>query len=449
MLIHNAHLVTWEDENRILDNHAVRIEGNRIAELGPSKVLLEKYPQEEKLDAGGQYLMPGNICGHTHFYGAFARGMAIPGDAPKDFPEILEKLWWGLDKALTEEDVRYSALVCLVDAIKHGTTTLLDHHASPNAIDGSLDAVADAVDESGLRAVLCYEVTDRDGVERADAGIQENIRFINRTRNEQVADGRVRATFGLHAAMTVSDETLRKCRAAAPDDIGFHVHVAEHEVDEYHSMNTYGMRVVDRLQQQGVLGVHSIVAHGVHVDAREMQILAETGTWVTHQPRSNMNNAVGVAETEAMLRMGIPVALGNDGFSNSMWEEWKVAYLVHKAWRRDPRRMGGYTVVDLAVYNNRKLVRAFFPEAAVGIIEAGAFADLILVDYHPTTPLSAGNLPWHMLFGFHESMITTTIASGVVLMKDRKILVLDEEAITARSRELAAKAWERYQQQVS
>ncbi|HMX27103.1 MAG TPA: amidohydrolase family protein, partial [Blastocatellia bacterium] len=141
MLITNATLVTWATPNQILEKHALYLAGDRIVELGPSAELEAKHPQAEKFDARGQLVMPGNICAHTHFYGAFARGMAIPGAAPKDFPEILDRLWWRLDKALTLEDVRYSALVCLIDAIKHGTTTLIDHHASPNAIDGSLDVV--------------------------------------------------------------------------------------------------------------------------------------------------------------------------------------------------------------------------------------------------------------------------------------------------------------------
>jgi cytosine/adenosine deaminase-related metal-dependent hydrolase len=198
MLIHNASVITWGEAAQILEDYAVRIEDGQIRELGPTADLQKKYQGDEKLDAGGKYLMPGNICAHTHFYGAFARGMAIPGKAPRDFPEILRKLWWPLDKALTEDDVRYSALVCLVDAIKHGTTTLVDHHASPNAIAGSLDAIANAVEQAGLRAVLCYEVTDRDGQEKAQAGIEENLRFLERTRDGHVAGGLIQGTFGLH-----------------------------------------------------------------------------------------------------------------------------------------------------------------------------------------------------------------------------------------------------------
>src|SRR5512137_1501298 len=178
MLITNATLVTWNPAgNEIWENHALYLEGDRIKALGPSAGLERRYPGAERLDARGQLVMPGNICAHTHFYGAFSRGMGIPGAPLKDFPDILERLWWKLDKALTLEDVRFSALVCLADAVKHGTTTLFDHHASPNAIDGSLDVLAEAVGQAGVRACLCYEVTDRDGEERAKAGIVENVRF--------------------------------------------------------------------------------------------------------------------------------------------------------------------------------------------------------------------------------------------------------------------------------
>jgi putative selenium metabolism protein SsnA len=388
--------------------------------------------------------MPGNICAHTHFYGAFARGLAIPGSAPKDFPDILEKLWWPLDKSLTEEDVRASALVMLVDAIKNGTTTLIDHHASPNALAGSLDVIAEAVDQSGVRAVLCYEVTDRDGEDKAKAGIEENVRFIERTRRENVAEGRVAATFGLHASLTLSDRTLDACRETAPEGVGFHIHVAEHEVDEYDSLGKSGLRVVDRLERHGILGPNTIVAHAIHVDAREVGLLAETGTWVTHQPRSNMNNGVGVAEVESMLRAGVNVCLGTDGFPHTMWEEWKTAYLLHKVWHRDPRRMSALDVVQMAVYNNARLAGLFFGGAPLGVIVPGAHADLIFVDYHPHTPLTVDNLPWQIVFGFQERMVTTTIAAGKVLMHDRELLTLDEDTITSEARRQAPSVWERY-----
>ncbi len=441
MLITNATLITWENPNRVIENGAVLIEGDVIRDVGASSDLEARYPDAERLDAGGQLAMPGGICAHTHFYGAYARGMAIPGPAPKNFPEILQRLWWPLDKALDEESVRFSALVCLVDAIKHGTTTLIDHHASPNFIDGSLDVIADAVDEAGLRAVLCYEVTDRDGPAKAQAGIAENVRFLRAAADRPL----VGATFGLHASMTLSDETLEACAAAAVGlDTGFHIHVAEHEADEEDSLSKYGERIAHRLARLGILGPKTIVAHGVHVDAAERAVLKESGTWVSHQPRSNMNNAVGAAAIDTMLAEGIPLALGNDGFTNNMWAEWKAAYLLHKVANRDPRMAQGDAIARMATDHNARLAEVFFPGQTIGQLAPGAVADVILVDYRPFTPLTAGNAPWHILFGFESSMVTTTIVAGRVLMRDRRLLTLDEVAIAGAAQAYAPKVWERY-----
>ena len=444
MIIKNGKIITWDVPSQILEKQAIRIADGLIAEIGPQDQVIAENPDLVQLDASGQYVMPGNICAHTHFYGAYARGLAIPGSAPKDFPEILQKLWWPLDKSLNMGDVRASAEVMLVDAIKNGTTTLFDHHASPNAIDGSLDEIADAVETAGVRAVLCYEVTDRDGKEKAQAGIRENLRFQNRLNSGDFSRSRIAATFGLHASLTLSEETLDACRAAQSAGEGFHIHVAEHESDEYDSLGKSGLRVVDRLAKHEILGSKTIVAHAVHIDIKEARNLADTGTWVTHQPRSNMNNGVGVAPIEGLLRAGIKVGIGTDGFSHTMWDEWKTAYLLHKVWNRDPRRFTGMDAIQLGVYNNAALANKFFSQAAHGRITPGAVADIIFVDYHPHTPLTPGNLPWQIIFGFNESMVTTTIVAGEILMKDRKLLTLDEEKITFNAHQKAPEVWARY-----
>jgi cytosine/adenosine deaminase-related metal-dependent hydrolase len=301
------------------------------------------------------------------------------------------------------------------------------------------------VQQAGVRACLCYEVSDRDGPERAKEGIDENVRFINAVQERQTP--LLAATFGLHASLTLSDETLADCVAAAPPGTGFHIHAAEGLADQEDSLRKSGQRVVERLHAAGILGPRTILAHCVHVDAWELEILRDTNTWVTHQPRSNMNNAVGVADVPAMLRGGINVGLGNDGFSNDMFTEMKTAYLVHKLHRADPRAMGGYDVMQLAYANNARLARIFWPAAPLGELTEGAYADLIFVDYHPFTALSAGNLPWHILFGISGSAVTTTIVGGRVLMRDRRLLTLDEATIAARARELSAEVWRRYQEQ--
>jgi putative selenium metabolism protein SsnA len=438
MLITNGTLLTFREQHEVIPDGAVLVQGDEIAAVDRTTELMARYPDEEILDAQGKLVMPGMICAHTHFYGAFARGMALKTAPPSNFPQILEYLWWRLDKALTLEDVRYSALVCLVDAIRNGTTTLIDHHASPNAVAGSLDVIADAVTESGLRACLCYEVSDRDGEDIARQGIEENVKFIKNVSADPLA-----GTFGLHASLTLSDETLKRAvEAASAVSAGFHLHVAEDKADVADSLKKSGLRVVERLEKAGVLGTKTIAAHSVHIDAFETDTLRETGTKVVHNPRSNMNNAVGVADVPRMLRRGVDVGLGNDGFSNNMFREMEATYLLHKLANGDPRIMGADQVVQMAVRNNARIADLFFAKP-VGELSAGAYADIILVSYVPTTPLHAGNLPWHIIFGMDGGQVETTIVGGKVLMKDRRLLGLDEEAIFARSRELAEALWAR------
>ena len=447
MLITNGTVVTMENPNRIISGGALYLEEGRIADLGPSAEMEAAYPRAERMDAAGHLVLPGLVCAHTHFYGAFARGMALGGEPATNFPEILEKLWWRLDKALWPDDVHSSALVCLVDAIRHGTTTLIDHHASQKHITGSLDQIARAVAQAGVRACLCYEVTDRDGKQAAMAGIAENVRFIQQAQiRQRKGDYRIGATFGLHASLTLSQATLDMCTEQANKlGTGFHLHVAEDEADQRESLRRSGLRVVERLEKAGILGPQTIAAHCVHVDRIETEILLDSGTMVVHNPRSNMNNAVGTADLPWMLKIGIPVGLGNDGFSNNMFTEMAVAYLAHKQASGDPRTLPADQVIQMAWEHNARIARVFFPGLGpqFGLLAKGAPADLILVDYDPPTPLDAGNLPWHVIFGIDGSRVDTTIVSGQVLMRHRKLLTLDEAEIMAKARELAGKLWRR------
>ena len=444
MLITHGTVLTFGGDRRVIADGAVYYEGDTILEVGASADLEREHPRGERLDARGRLVLPGMICAHTHFYGAFARGMAIPGDPPASFMQILERLWWKLDRALTIEDCHYSALVCLADAIRHGTTTLIDHHASPTHIDGSLDALAAAASQSGLRVGLCYEVTDRNGAAGARAGIAENVRFLKRLRASP--DAKLGASFGLHAAFTVSDDTLDACLAAARGlDTGFHIHLAEDRADQDDSLARYGVRVAERLARRGILGPRTLVAHAIHVDEHEIDVLRQTRTKVSHQPRSNMNNAVGVAEIERMLDRDITVGLGNDGFTNNMFAEIHVAYLLHRVSKGDPRVLPGDRLLAMAFDNNAAIAGLFFPRPA-GALAPGAYADIILLDYHPYTPLTGGNYPWQLIFGMDGSHVSHTICGGRMLMKDRELLTLDEAAIAARARELAPAIWRRVEE---
>src|SRR5947208_4355669 len=317
ILIGNGTIVTLNSDNRLIEQGAVLVHDDRIAAIGSDTSLRQQHPGARYVDANAGFIMPGFLCAHTHFYGAFARGMAIPGEPPRNFPGILERLWWRLDKLLTLEDTRASAEMFLADAIRNGTTCLVDHHASPNAIEGSLDVIAAAVEQAGIRACLAYEVSDRDGPAVIDGGIRENERFIRSlrtTRKPQAEAGMIAASYGLHASFTLSSATLERCAAGgAAAGVGFHIHVAEDISDENDSLSRYGMRVAERLEANQILGPGSIAAHCVHVNSAEMSRLAETRTNSVHNPRSNMKNAVGPAPFEEMIRADINVGLGNDG----------------------------------------------------------------------------------------------------------------------------------------
>jgi putative selenium metabolism protein SsnA len=452
ILIGNGTVVTCGEHNQLIEHGAVLARGERIAAIGSDVSLLQQYPGAHYIDAHGGLIMPGFLCTHTHFYSAFARGMAIPGEAPRNFPEILERLWWRLDKLLTLKDTRASADVYMVDAIRSGVTCVVDHHASPNAIEGSLDAIADAVEDAGIRACLAYEVSDRDGLEAIVGGIRENERFLSSLRagrSELAQAGMISASYGLHASFTLSPDTLERCAAGANSlGVGFHIHVAEDVSDENDCMTRYQKRVVERLEADQILGPHSIAAHCVHVNSGEIGRLAETHTNCVHNPRSNMNNAVGRAPVEEMLVAGVNVGLGNDGFSMNMLQEMKAAYLLHKLAQADPRAMPGNLVFEMAFQNNARIVDAVFrPFSAdfprVGELSVGAAADIVLLDYVPPTPMSEENFPWHMLFGVDGHHVNSTMVAGRWLMRNRQLLTVDEARIAARARELSHALWRR------
>lgn len=444
LIIKNGRILTMDDTFSILDNASILIENGIIENIGPYDEIIKGRPADDimEIDARGKTIMPGMISSHTHFYGAFSRGMALKDEAPANFVEILERLWWRLDKALLEKDVLYSALFCMADAIRHGTTTLIDHHASPQYITGSLDVIEKAARILGTRCCLCYEVTDRNGPEGAREGIEENIRFLTRVKGKKT--GISRGSFGLHASLTLGDDTLRECvKAAEKMGTGFHVHAAEDAADNKDSSEKYGISVVRRFHDLGILGPKTLASHCVHVSEEDMELLAESGTQVMHNPQSNMNNAVGVAPVETMQERGINVGLGTDGFSQDMFREMKFVYVLHKLNGGDPRRMGGDKVLRMQTHANRKIASLFW-DRPLGVIEKGALADIILLDYNPLTPMTAGNLPWHIQFGMDATNVTHTIIDGKVVMEDGRIKGWNGRKMAEMARELAKEVWDRF-----
>jgi putative selenium metabolism protein SsnA len=432
----NGIVVTLGEENRVLWNAAVIIDGEMVTAVGDSAEMKRRFPDAESVDCSGKIILPGFICAHHHFYSTMARGMAIPGEPAKNFVEILEKLWWKVDRALTEEDILLSAQLPLIDCIRNGTTTIIDHHASPSKRDGSLDLIESAVRQAGLRASLCYEVSDRN---IAGGGIAENERFIKKVGK---GDGQITAMMGLHASFTLSDETLEKCIGIAKDGgVGCHIHVAEDLADREDSLRKYNSPVVNRLDKLGATGNKSIFVHCVHIDDDEIDVLARTGTIVVHNPESNMNNAVGVTPILNMLKKGVLVGLGSDGMGSDMLAQMRCAYLLHRLANRDPR-VAFMEAPQMLLENNSEIISRQFG-LHLGEITEGHPADLAILDYYPPTPLNESNFLGHLIFGLVDAVVDTTVCRGKVLMQDKKILTMDEEQLAAHSLELAPRMWKR------
>jgi len=441
LLIGNGKVITRDKSKPIIENGCVAVEGNKIVEIGLTKELKNKYAQARFIDAKGRLIMPGFINTHMHYYSTFARGMA--NDSPKatKLSDILKGLWWRLDKTLSLEDVYYSALAPMVDQVRNGVTTVFDHHASPNAVTGSLFKIADAATEIGIRSNLCYETSDRDGEKICDEGIAENVAFIKYCNNKN--DDMLRGMFGLHASMTISDKTLDKCLDAIANlNTGFHVHVGEGIEDAQDSMKKYGKGVVERWSDAGVLCDKTIAVHCIHIKDAEMDLLKQKNAIVVHNPESNMGNAVGVASILEMHKKGILLGLGTDGYTSDMMESYKVANIIHKHVKGDSTVAWG-EVPDM-LFNNNKVITERFINDKVGILKEGALADIIIVDYNPPTPIDENNINSHLLFGINGRSVDTTIINGKVVMENRKLVDIDEERIMARSRELASAVWKRF-----
>lgn len=437
--IGNGVLITHNQNNPLIQSGCVAIDGNRITDYGETSLLKKKYPDAEYYDAQGKIIMPGMINTHGHIYSALARGMILADAKPsRNFADILENLWWRVDRSLDLPEIASSAYTTYIDCIKNGVTTFFDHHASAGCVRDSLFTIADAAKTLGIRTSLCYEVSDRDGAEIAEQGIRENAAFIEYAKKQN--SDMVGGLFGLHASFTLSDSTLEKCVQAA-DGTGFHVHVAEGIEDLTDCQKKYGKRVVERLSDRKILGPHSIAVHCIHIDEKEMELLQESGAIVVHNPESNMGNAVGYSAAISMLQTGILVGLGTDGYTTDMLESLKVANILHKHQLRDPNAAWA-EAPRMLFQNNAAICKRFF-DTPLGIIEKNALADIIVVDYNAPTPITAQNYNSHILFGCMGRNVVSTMIDGRFVMKDRELLTADENKIFSESRTIAQEFWKR------
>ena len=436
-LLLNGRLITRDPQQPYFEKGAVAFEGTKIVAVGEEAALCARYPDAKRIDAKGGVIMPAFINAHTHIYSALARGLSIVGNNPTNFYEVLDGTWWAIDRKLTLKGTKASADALYIDCIKQGVTTIFDHHASYCEIPGSLFEIAKSAKEFGIRSCLCYEVSDRDGEEKCLQAIQENADFI--TYCEKENDPMLKAMFGGHALFTISDKTFDRMVAANNGRTGYHIHVSEGMNDVYDSLLNYGRRPVQRLQDHGILGEKTILGHCIHVNTAEMDIIKATDTMCVNNPESNMGNAVGCSPILQLYKKGILAGLGTDAYTNDMLESIKVALTIQRHNACMPN-VGWCEVTDMLFKNNAKMAaRTGFP--TLGVLAPGAAADVIVMDYKPFTPFSDANIDGHMLFGMTGRQCQTTMINGKILMKDRVLTEIDEEAVNAKILEASKKLW--------
>ena len=437
LVIGNGKLFTRNDEMPFVENGAVAIEGTKIAAVGETEAIKKQYGDAEFIDAKGGVIMPAFINTHEHIYSAMARGLSIKGYNPKGFLDILDGQWWTIDRHLTLEQTKYSAVETLISCIRNGVTTVFDHHASFGQIGGSLFTIADVAKELGVRACLCYEISDRDGMDKARESVMENAEFIRYALKDDT--DMIAGMMGMHAQFTISDATMELADANKPDEVGYHIHVAEGIEDLHDCLKKYGKRIVDRLMDFNILGEKTLLGHCIYINPHEMDLIKDTNTMVVHNPESNMGNACGCPPTMELVHRGILTGLGTDGYTHDMLESYKVANVLHKHHLCDANAAWG-EVPKMLFENNAAIANRYF-KTPLGVLKEGAAGDVIVVDYNPPTQLDASNINGHMLFGMTGRDVVTTVANGRVLMKDREIKVIDVEEAMAKCREESAKLW--------
>ncbi|MCI8294225.1 MAG: putative aminohydrolase SsnA [Hespellia sp.] len=437
LVIGNGKVITRDVDHPFYADGAVVIEGTKILEVGETETMRRDYPKAEYIDAKHGVIMPAFINTHEHIYSAMARGFSIKGYQPQGFLDILDGQWWTIDRKLTMEQIRYSALETMISSIRNGVTTLFDHHASFGQIQDSLFTIADVAKELGIRACLCYEVSDRDGMDKAREAVKENAAFIRYALKDD--SDMLAGMMGMHAQFTISDQTMEYAAANKPEEVGYHIHVAEGIEDLHDCLKKYGKHIVDRLMDCGILGEKTLLGHCIYINPHEMELIRETDTMVVHNPESNMGNACGCPPTMELVHRGILTGLGTDGYTHDMIESWKVANILHKHHLCDANAAWS-EVPQMLFENNAKIANRYF-HAPLGVLKEGAAADVIVVDYDPPTYLSAENINGHILFGMTGRDVVTTVGNGQVLMKDREVLVADVEEVMAKCREASAGLW--------
>jgi len=396
---------------------------------------MDELKSKIDLDAHGMLVMPAWVNAHTHVYSTLARGMNVQFN-PMSFTQILEQLWWKLDRKLGPSEIESSAYVAAAEFIHAGVATIFDHHSSQNFVKGSLPILKKSiVDVAGMRGVFCHETSDRDGTQLES--IEENVNFFNANGASKMASGMM----GLHASFTLSDSTLREISSACNGRIPIHIHVAEGVEDELYSINDHGMRIIQRLKKYGLLIPNSLYAHCIHVDKSEVNLISQSNGYIANATQSNMNNGVGIADLEMFRSYGAKVAMGNDGFGFSPAFDLRSTLLGQKVLHGSSM---AFSTSDLrSMVENTFALASDHLKIKVGKIAPGYAADFMIVEYNPPTPIDESNFWDHLFFGITEARVNSLYVSGKPLMVDNVIKVFDENEVRKISRRVAEALWKK------
>jgi len=435
LLIKNAMIVTGDKRGTVIPKGYIQVNGPRIAEISEGE---PKFSADTVIDAAGCVVIPGLITAHTHLYGILLRGASLNIKPPTDFAQVLQRVWWPVDEALTIEDAYASALSASADMLRNGSTLYADTYSGPNSIEGSLQEIARGTKEAGMRGIIAFEMTERNNPDEAARGFQEGVKFIQSCEKESLVSGMI----SLHASFTVGDEIVTKAAAQAKElNVPVTVHTSEGLVDLYHNLEATGERTVERLDRLGILGPNTVLAHCVHVDANEIELIARRRASVAHNPMSNMLNAVGVSPVPAMLEKGITVGLGNDGWIYDPFENMRCALTIHRLASGNPSAIGPDQIFKMATIEG---ARCYGLENELGSLEKRKLADIVILDgLRVPTPLTPTSVVGHLINTFSGRDVRNVIVNGEVVVKDRLLTKSDDAHVSKVSKKSAEGLWTR------
>lgn len=431
IVLKNSNIIEFNNLLKI-KNCDILIENGIISKIGK---LNENDYNNKTVDLKGKLITPGLVCSHNHIYSVFSKGITNNLGEMANFLSILNNLWWKLDRALDEETLYYSALIGAIEALKCGTTTIVDHNASPNFISNSLKTIEKAFLKVGIRGILSYEVTDRNGEEGLIEGVEENLSFANyiKKKKRENPNYLIESAIGAHASFTLNDRALQLLSMAVDrSGRGIHIHIAEDKYDVSHSLKIYKKTPVERLYDFGILDKKSLLVHCVHLKENDFNLINKSDCFVIHNPRSNMNNSIGHFQFFNKLNC---VALGTDGIGSNMIEELKFAFFKSK---ESKLKIDNIKLLNLL--NNSNLILKRYFKKNFGNVEEGAVADLTVFDNKLSTPLVDGNLLYHLIFGNFELNVDSVIVNGEFVLNNGKF-PFNVDEIYKKGRELAQKLW--------